>query len=77
MALLTPCYRIDKKCMKCPCRAFSPAGPIIVSEDAKGRFILAFWKLFSTTKSSRKAYFLNEKLGSLERKLHGLGIDIF
>ncbi len=46
---------------------------------AKDRIIFAFLYLFYTvlSKSLRKAYFLRVKLGSLERKLPRLGIDIF
>jgi hypothetical protein len=38
---------------------------------------LLFWNFFRMTKSSRKAYFLREKSGSLERKPPRLGIGIF
>jgi hypothetical protein len=36
-----------------------------------------FGTFFIMSKSLRKAYFLRVKLGSLERKLPRLGIDIF
>jgi hypothetical protein len=38
---------------------------------------LLFCNFFILSKSLRKAYFLRVKLGSLERKLPRLGIDIF
>jgi hypothetical protein len=38
---------------------------------------LLFYNFFILSKSWRKAYFLRVKLGSLERKLPRLGIDIF
>ncbi len=38
---------------------------------------LLFVTFFILSKSLRKAYFLRVKLGSLERKLPRLGIDIF
>jgi hypothetical protein len=38
---------------------------------------LLFCNFFILSKSLRKAYFLRAKLGSLERKLPRLGIDIF
>jgi hypothetical protein len=38
---------------------------------------LLFVTFFYIVKSLRKAYFLRVKLGSLERKLPRLGIDIF
>jgi hypothetical protein len=44
---------------------------------AKDRIILAFVTFFILSKSLRKDYFLRVKLGSLERKLPRLGIDIF
>jgi hypothetical protein len=46
----------------------------IVYKEAKDRSILAFLELFPRmTQSLRKACYPSEKLGSLKRKLHGLG----
>ncbi len=52
---------------------FSPADPIIVSEDAKGRFILAFLN----NKIIKKSFFSEREIRFIGKKTSGLGIDIF
>ncbi len=58
-------------------------GPCIFhADDSHGEWpriesSLLFCNFFVLSKSLRKAYFLRVKLGSLERKLPRLGIDIF